>query len=223
MKTPQVLATVAIAGAVAALAVLNSNTAPAHQAFLATPITDAEREFISFVAHYHRSFGTKEEYNYRLAIFTDNYNDIISHNAENSMTYTKGINHLSDLTPEEFNQRKGAKLDTTPNKTYIPLDRTTTASNGSVDWRTTGAGTTVKDQGQCGSCWAFSTTGTIEGIYKIQTGKSTLFSEQQLVDCTLGRGGNAGCNGGWPAVAMNYASETPLEVETTYPYETATR
>lgn len=81
MKTPQVLATIAIAGAVATFALFNSNSAPSHQAFLATPITDAEREFINFVAHYHRSFGTKEEYNYRLAVFTATYNEIMSHNA----------------------------------------------------------------------------------------------------------------------------------------------
>lgn len=66
MKTPQILATVAIAGAVATFALFNSNSAPSHQAFLSTPFTDAEREFINFVSTYHRSYGTKEEYNYRL-------------------------------------------------------------------------------------------------------------------------------------------------------------
>src|ERR1017187_503671 len=125
MKTPQVLATVAIAGAVATFAVLNSNSATtSHQAFLATPITDAEREFINFIATHHRSYGTKEEYNFRLAVFAETYADIKSHNAKNSMTYTKGINHLSDLTPEEFSQRKGASMDTSANKTYISMDRT---------------------------------------------------------------------------------------------------
>lgn len=69
MKTPQVLATVAIAGAVATFAVLNSNNAPSHKAFLATPITDVEREFINYVATYRRSYATKEEYNQRLEIF----------------------------------------------------------------------------------------------------------------------------------------------------------
>jgi len=129
------------------------------------------------------------------------------------------------LTAAEFALRKGASLDTSANKTYLPfsLDRTTTASNGAVDWRDIGAGTTVKDQGQCGSCWAFSTTGTVEGIYRIERGNTKLFSEQQLVDCTLGRGGNAGCGGGWPAVAMDYASETPLDLETSYTYDMATR
>jgi len=83
--------------------------------------------------------------------------------------------------------------------------------------------TRVKDQGQCGSCWAFSSTGAIEGIYKIKNGNMPEFSEQQLVDCTLLQGGNLGCGGGWPYVAMQYAVGTPLELETTYPYETATK
>jgi len=75
MRTTEVLATVAIAGAVATFAVLNVNSTPSNaNTFLATSITDAEREFINFIAQYHRTYGTKEEYNYRLERFSEVYN-----------------------------------------------------------------------------------------------------------------------------------------------------
>lgn len=151
----------------------------------------------------------------------------MSHNSQNSNTYTKGINHLSDLTHEEFAQRKGGKFDNTANKTYISINRTNAPLEEGVDWRMPGSVSNVKDQGQCGSCWAFSATGAIEGIYNIRVGtvfdKIAEFSEQQLIDCTNGVGGNAGCNGGWPAVAFSYASKTGIEEEYEYSYEAATK
>ncbi len=86
----------------------------------------------------------------------------------------------------------------------------------SVDWSTAGKVSRVKNQGQCGSCWAFSATGVAES-WALFSGKSWDLSEQQLVDCSATYG-NHGCNGGWPSSALNYVKDHGLTTEQSYPY-----
>merc|ERR1712227_806240 len=93
----------------------------------------------------------------------------------------------------------------------------TTNTPASVDWVSKGAVTPVKNQGQCGSCWAFSTTGSTEGAYQIATGKLLSFSEQELVDCA-GSYGNQGCNGGLMDDGFKYIEAKGDALESTYAY-----
>merc|ERR1719364_202594 len=86
----------------------------------------------------------------------------------------------------------------------------------SVNWVTAGAVTPVKDQGQCGSCWAFSTTGGLEGAWQISSGNLVSMSEQQFVDCSKE---NSGCNGGLMDYAFEWAERHGICTEDSYPYE----
>jgi len=151
----------------------------------------------------------------RLNTFYDNYKKIEQHNRQHS-TYTVAINAFMDLTAEEFATTHLTLLEK-KNHHYVEMHDSHKRASA-VDWRTKGVVTPIKDQGQCGSCWAFSTTGSVEAAYTMNNNPLTSFSEQQLVDCS-GSYGNQGCNGGLMDSAFQYIiASSGLATEDEYPY-----
>ena len=118
---------------------------------------------------------------------------IEEHNAKVDTSFELGHNKFSDLSQAEYARRLGGRAPPDFPNTTMMADRQGPFPD-SLDWVAKGAVTPVKDQGNCGSCWAFSTTGAIEGAYQLATGKLVSLSEQNLVSCSFN--GNLGCSGG---------------------------
>jgi len=161
---------------------------------------------------FNKAYFSAAEEQKRFEIFTANMRFIEEHNGKN-LTWTCSMNRFGDLTNAEF---RAQYVGLTHSKAAPLATVIAAAVPASVDWRTQGAVTPVKDQGQCGSCWAFSTVGTCDGAWKIKHGSLLSLSEQQLVDCS--KDGNEGCNGGDMRVAMDYVVKNGLESESAYPY-----
>jgi len=154
----------------------------------------------------------------RFGIFVENFHKINRLNAENA-DVKFALNKFADLTAHEFKLKHASCSFVENNKKFVEKHTANIrvgALPDSVDWRNKGAVTPVKDQGQCGSCWTFSTTGVLEGFYFVNNGKLLSFSEQQIVDCDTDQ--DEGCNGGWPYLAVEYAAKNGLELESDYPY-----
>jgi cathepsin L len=174
-----------------------------------------QRMFTSWVAENDKSYS-HEEFFHRYNTFKDNVDWINANNAANK-SYTVGINKFSDLNTAEFGaQMCGFKA---PSQPAIPIVRPwERVAITPVDWLAAGAVTPVKDQGQCGSCWAFSSTGAIEGAWFIAKNELVSVAEQQLVDCSTSFG-NQGCNGGLMTNSFRYViSNKGIGSEASYKY-----
>ena len=156
---------------------------------------------------------------YRRIIFESNVAQIEAHNADPTQTYTMGVNQFTALTQEEFEH---IYLSAIPPSDAIMLSNREDIElpNGDIDWTTKGRVSGVKNQGQCGSCWAFSATGVCES-WALGKGQKVSLSEQQLVDCS-GSYGNHGCNGGWPSSALKYIQAKGIASESEYSYTAKT-
>ena len=166
-----------------------------------------------------KDFGVtynQDENIFRRLIFEENVAKIIKHNADNTQTYEMGINQFTGLTEAEFVANYlGSWAPEGIEK--IEVQEVSMRDTNDVDWTTKGGVSQIKNQGQCGSCWAFSATGVVESYALVKLGKSVNLSEQQLVDCTRNMG-NYGCNGGWPYNALKYIQTKGIATEEEYPY-----
>ena len=158
--------------------------------------------------------------------FADNEDYINAHNVKPHVTYQLGHNAFSGMSYEEWKEHvrvgglKGEHV-AAPQVHSAPADVKSLPE--SIDWTTKGAVTPVKNQGQCGSCWSFSTTGALEGAYYNKYGNLKSFSEQNFVDCDNRsgnpRGKDMGCNGGLMDNAFDWATKNGgVCEESAYPY-----
>ena len=179
------------------------------------------KDFTLFKDRFNKVYSD-EEVDSRFEIFKSNVISIIEHNIVPGQNFTLGVNQFSDLTPEEFKALyinsgfQGVNVGSYGCKTYTS---SATSAPASLDWRQKNAVTSVKDQGSCGSCWTFSSTGASEGAWAISTGKLIDLSEQQLVDCATGVSyGSHGCNGGQMEGADKYLIANGQCTLASYPY-----
>ncbi|KAG0724320.1 Cathepsin L [Chionoecetes opilio] len=189
-------------------------------------------EWETFKMEHGKKYTSKLEDTFRMKIFTENKHKIAHHNklySSGQKTYKLKMNKYGDMLHQEFvstmngfrwNRTAGSYQASRPftGVTYIGPDDDIVLPK-SVDWREKGAVTPIKDQGQCGSCWSFSATGSLEGQHFRKSGKLVSLSEQNLIDCSV-KYGNNGCNGGLMDYAFKYIKDNGgIDTENGYPYE----
>jgi len=185
---------------------------------------DEWKQFSNFQERFSKRYETFEEMETRFQIFRSNLRSIILHNLDHTQNFTMGINQFTDLTPQEFkDQYVGSLKAQVGSYGCKSFSSSASSAPSSIDWRQKGAVTSVKDQGQCGSCWAFATTANAESVWAISSGQLLDLSEEFLVDCASGAGYfNMGCNGGQPDSAFKYMINNGQCTESSYPYKAGT-
>lgn len=189
------------------------------------PMLAFEEVWQNFKLEHDKTYSHATEELVRKQVFLENLKKIEMHNylySKGLKSYTLGVNKYADMEHSEFvKMMNGWKRDNTTSgkgATYMSPNVQMTLPD-MVDWRTKGYVTPVKDQGQCGSCWSFSATGSLEGQHFRKNGQLVSLSEQNLVDCSR-KYGNNGCEGGLMDFAFQYIKENKgIDTEASYPYE----
>jgi cathepsin L len=195
-----------------------------------------QNEWESFKLEHSKQYSSETEEQFRLKIFLENKNKIAKHNqlyATGRIPYKLGVNKYADMLHHEFistlngyNRTSGSNSNSlqgtfhsSKNQGITFISPANVEIPKTIDWRTKGAVTEIKDQGHCGSCWSFSATGALEGQHFRKSGVLVSLSEQNLIDCS-GSYGNNGCDGGLMDNAFSYIKDNGgIDTEITYPYE----
>lgn len=184
---------------------------------LVSAVAVSDESWEAWKQEYGRVYNSVTEDEFRRSVFENNLKEADKLQSENPLAEF-GSTQFSDWTEEEFNGLLGYR----PSQDELPLApalNLTSEVPDSIDW--TGKATTaVKDQGRCGSCWAFSATEQIESMYALKTGDFLQLAPQELVDCKGDKSQRNGCNGGDPMAAYKVIQQLGgQELEKDYPYK----
>ncbi len=184
-----------------------------------TSLEDSEvlRQFLTFATKFAKKYTSTEEFNERLSTFAKKYTYVREYNSLGKSAKL-GMTFFSDLTSDEASNYMGLLIDNEDETTEedTRLDQIEPAE--SIDWRELGGVKPIRNQGKCGSCWAFSAAGALEGAHFAWTGELLEFSEQQLMDCSWSTFGNHACSGGFLSKAFKHWANHPASTEEQYPY-----
>lgn len=182
--------------------------------------TSLDSEWESWKVTHRKEYNGLGEEDIRRAIWEKNTRLIEAHNQEYELgihSYELAMNHLGDMTVEEVAEKMlglQMPMDSDPTNTYVPNEHEKLPK--SIDYRKLGYVTPIRNQGSCGSCWAFSSAGALEGQLMKTTGQLLELSPQNLVDCVKE---NDGCGGGYMTNAFNYVNNNQgIDSEEAYPY-----
>jgi len=183
--------------------------------------------FDQYVSQFDKTYNDASDREQRKQLFQTRLANIIRHNKDSSKTWKEGVNRFTDRTQQEIKALNGgspsheSRLHPNQRENYDDVDIFNWEAQA-VDWRTQNIISAVKDQGECGSCWSFGASETVESYYAQSTGQLTDLSEQQILDCTPNPndcGGTGGCQGGTAELAYaRIMSLGGLSTEWTYPY-----
>ncbi|CAJ0951308.1 unnamed protein product, partial [Mesorhabditis belari] len=181
-----------------------------------------EEQWREYKEKFGKSYEKAEDLR-RMRVFERKMKSINEHNEQHqrgNSSFQIGFNQFSDLFPSEIAMLTAMTIPPDGPPTWeLPIDVKDMKIPDHVDWRDHGMVTPVKSQGFCGSCWAFSAVGALEGQHAIKSGKLVTLSEQNLIDCSF-LYGNRGCRGGYVGWAYNYITANGgIDTAESYPYK----